>query len=69
LISRWTDKVFICFDADDTGICKAKDAESKFRNHKFSTKIVLLPEGDPDEFVLKHGKQKFLDLLRMKDER
>lgn len=63
LISRWTDKAYICFDADETGINKAREMERKFLQSEFSTKIVKLPEGDPDEFVLKYGKQKFLDLL------
>lgn len=70
ILSRYAQKVYVVFDADDAG----KKAQSKAQKYleeiytedeKIQVVVVDLPDGeDPASFMLKYGKDAFIALLR-----
>lgn len=64
LIRRNTQSVTICYDSDNAGIEAAYRAANLLTEAGLQVRIALLSEGlDPDDFINKHGKAKFNDLL------
>jgi len=62
LIKRYTGAVAVTFDTDAGGKAALERSMSLFLEKGLRAKAVVLPDGkDPDEFVLKHGKEAFLD--------
>jgi len=53
ILSRYTESITLCFDADDAGIAAASRAVDLISAEGLSAKLVVLPEGvkDPDELV------------------
>jgi DNA primase len=53
VLSRYTESITLCFDADGAGIAAASRAVDLISAEGLSTKLVVLPEGvkDPDELV------------------
>ena len=63
-IKRYTDEIILVFDGDEAGIKASLRSVDLFVNSNFYVKIVLIPEKlDPDEYVQKYGKDKFLELV------
>lgn len=72
LLSRYTDKVYVVFDNDDAGK-KAFEQLDKYAKRDVELIPVFLPDSispsgeivkeDPDSFVRKYGKDKFLNIL------
>lgn len=63
-IKRYTDEIILVFDGDDAGIKASLRSVDLFVNSSVYVKIVLIPEKlDPDEYLKKYGKEKFLDLI------
>ena len=70
ILSRYAQKVYVVFDADDAGK-KAKLKAQKYleeiysKESKIQVVIVDLPEGeDPASYMIKYGKDAFIALLR-----
>lgn len=64
LLSRYTKKVYICFDSDEAGQKATARAIRIFEEVGLESAIVSIPgEKDPDDFVRQNGKDKFLALL------
>ena len=64
LISRYTKEIVIIMDADAAGQKAVKRAFETLKNSGLNVKVVSVPEGkDPDEFIKKHGADKFKYLL------
>ncbi len=64
LIARYTNEVYICFDADEAGQKAIEKAIDIFAGTGMNVKIVLIPDGkDPDEFIKKNSPAKFQKLL------
>lgn len=64
LIARYTNEVYICFDADEAGQKAIEKAIDIFAGTGMNVKIVLIPDGkDPDEFIQKNSPAKFQKLL------
>ncbi|MBU0846995.1 toprim domain-containing protein [Patescibacteria group bacterium] len=67
LLARYVSKVYVVYDPDDAGV-RARTKVEKVLNDidpELKVIIVKLPGGeDPASFVLKYGREKFLDLLR-----
>ncbi len=64
LLSRYTKKVYICYDSDEAGQKATERAIRIFAEVGLETAIVTIPGSkDPDEFVRNNGKDKFLELL------
>lgn len=64
ILKRFSDKIIISFDPDVGGIEGTKRALEIAEKYNFEIKILILPESiDPDEYVIKYGKDNFLKIL------
>lgn len=64
LISRVAEKVVLIFDPDEAGVRAALRAAPLFIEKEISAEVVSLPLGeDPDLFIRKHGKERFLQKM------
>lgn len=64
LISRYADRVTLCYDSDDAGKKATDKALLLFSETGVKTKVVNLPENtDPFDVIKKHGKERFRALL------
>lgn len=65
LINRLSKNIILCFDGDDAGLKATKSAINEFQKFGINPKIVRLPDGlDPDDYIRKFGKDKFLEQLK-----
>ncbi len=64
LLTRLSNHIIICLDGDGPGKNAAKKIGENLFNMGIEVKIITIPnEEDPDSFILKNGKEKFLSLL------
>lgn len=64
LISRYTKKVILAYDADEAGQKALNKASNLFRMTDVKVKIPTLTGGkDPDEIIKKYGRDKFKGML------
>ncbi len=62
MLRRYSDKAVLVFDADTAGQKSSEKNLDIFIEEDFDVNIVLLPEGyDPYDFIIKRGKQRFLE--------
>lgn len=62
VLKKYTTSAVICYDGDKAGIQASKKAIELFKRAGMSVHLVLLPDGmDPDEFILKQGKEAYVD--------
>ncbi len=60
LLKKMANNIILCFDGDKAGLEATIKAIEIFKELDVSPKIVRLPEDlDPDEYILKYGKEKF----------
>ncbi len=63
LLSRYTKNILVLFDADPAGQKAAERSIEVLLKQDFAVKILTLPDGeDPDSYVTKYGKEKFLEI-------
>ena len=61
ILKKYTNHAIICYDGDKAGIKASQKAIQIFKQAGMQVHLVLLPNGmDPDEFVLKNGKEAYL---------
>ncbi|HJO92191.1 MAG TPA: DNA primase [Victivallales bacterium] len=64
ILKRYTDKIYICFDADTAGINATLKAIDILLEHEFDIKIVKLPDKqDPDSIFNKFGKETLVGFI------
>ena len=64
LIRKLARDVILCFDGDKAGAHATESCINLLLEYNITPKVVRLPENlDPDEFILKYGKDKFIDML------
>ena len=64
-LKRFTDKVVVCFDGDGAGIKATLRSLEILVGVGLNVYVASLPAGvDPDEFVLKYGKESYEDLIK-----
>jgi len=64
LIRRYCESVILMFDSDNAGTDAAKRAIEMLLDSDVSINVAGLPEGiDPDEYLLKEGREKFLKFI------
>lgn len=64
LLTRLSNHITICLDGDEPGKNAARKVGESLFNMGIEVKIITLPnEDDPDSFIMKNGKEKFLSLL------
>ena len=69
LISRYADNVVLLFDPDEAGKTATQRALDIFSGTDIPVKIATLPdELDPDEYLLKYGKEKFDKFIEEKSQ-
>lgn len=66
LLARYVKKVYVVFDADDAGRKAQLKAQKFLEDADPQLKVILvcLPEGDPASFLLKYGRETFIQTLR-----
>ncbi len=68
ILKRYTQKIFVVFDADNAGIKAAERGVNILTVAGLEVKICVLPQGeDPDSFVTKNGATAFNDALSKSD--
>ena len=64
LIRKLARDVILCFDGDDAGAKATESCINLLLEYNITPKVVRLPENlDPDEFILKYGKDKFISMI------
>ena len=64
LLSRYTKRVLLCYDADSAGIKAALRGVDVLRDAGLEVRVLHVDDGkDPDEYVRKHGKDDFIKLV------
>lgn len=64
LLSRYTKKVNICYDADEAGQKAAQRAIAMLGEVGLDVGVIRIPEAkDPDEYIKKFGKEKFASII------
>lgn len=69
ILKRFSGKIIISFDPDVGGIEGTKRALEIAEKNNFEIKILTLPENlDPDEYVIKYGKDNLIKLISNSDD-
>ena len=64
LIKRLSNNIILCLDGDTPGVNAMLSIGDTLFTHGIEVKVVVLPdEEDPDSFILKYGKDRFLGLI------
>lgn len=64
LIRKLARDVILCFDGDEAGAKATESCINLLLEYNITPKVVRLPENlDPDEFILKYGKDKFINMI------
>lgn len=64
LLARYTKEIVLTLDADTAGQKAVKRALETLKNSNINARVLVLPDGkDPDEFIKKHGANRFKALL------
>lgn len=64
LLKRYTEQVYLCFDADQAGYKAMINAFKILAPHGLQVKIVSMPKGeDPDSFIKSKGIESFSSLI------
>ena len=62
LLRKMTDNIILCFDGDQAGEEATTGAIEVLKEINVTPKVIRLEENlDPDEYILKYGKDKFID--------
>ena len=64
LLKRLSNNIILCLDGDDPGVNAAINLGEMLLERGTEVKVVVLPDNDdPDTFIMKHGKERFIGLL------
>lgn len=64
LIKRLSNNIILCLDGDGPGVKAATSIGEELLSQGVEVKVVMLPDDDdPDSFILKHGKDRFIGLI------
>lgn len=64
LIKRMAKEIILCFDGDEAGAKATKSCIDEFLKMDVTPKVVRLEDNlDPDEYILKYGKDRFIRKL------
>lgn len=63
ILKKTTNTIILCFDGDEAGKNATIRAIPLLEEAKFDIKIVRLEEKDPDEFIVKRGKDAFISKI------
>lgn len=64
LIKRLSNNIILCLDGDDPGVKAMLSIGEHLLDEGVEVKVVVLPDNDdPDSFILKHDKDRFIGLV------
>ena len=64
LIKKLSNEVILCYDGDEAGKKATILNGEQFLKSNINPKVISLPEKlDPDDYIIKYGKEKFQDLV------
>lgn len=64
LIKRLSNNIILCLDGDDPGVKATLSIGEHLLDQGVEVRVVVLPDNDdPDSFILKNGKERFLGLI------
>ena len=64
LIKRLSNNIILCLDGDGPGVKAATSIGEELLRGGVEVKVVILPDNDdPDSFILKHGKDRFIGMI------
>lgn len=64
LIKRLSNNIILCLDGDDPGVKAMLSIGEHLLDQGVEVRVVVLPDNDdPDSFILKNGKERFLGLI------
>lgn len=63
LMKRFAGRAILVYDADAAGMAASERAMALFDEVELPVRVVVLPSGDPDEFLRTHGAEAFRRLL------
>ncbi|NOH15709.1 DNA primase [Clostridium cochlearium] len=64
LLKRYCNKVIISYDADLAGQKATQRGLDVLKSQALDVRVIMMPKGeDPDDFIKKHGKEAFLELI------
>ncbi len=64
LIKRLSNNIILCLDGDDPGVKAMLSIGEHLLDQGVEVRVVVLPDNDdPDSFILKNGKERFLALI------
>lgn len=64
LIKRLSNNIILCLDGDDPGVKAMLSIGEHLLDEGVEVKVVVLPDNDdPDSFILKYGKERFIGLV------
>ena len=67
LLKRYAKNIVLCYDSDNAGINAALRGIDVLREAGLDVRVLNVDDGkDPDEYIKKHGKDAFLDLMNRK---
>lgn len=65
LLKRYTENIILCFDSDSAGQMAIVRASLILKSLGFNIRVLILDGAkDPDEYLKKFGKEKFLEAIR-----
>lgn len=64
LLKRLSNNIILCLDGDGPGVHAAMSIGDTLLEQGIEVKVIALPDNDdPDTFILKHGKDRFIGLI------
>ncbi len=63
ILKKITNNIILCFDGDEAGKEATIRAIPLLESENINTKIIRLEEKDPDEFIIKRGKEEFINKI------
>lgn len=64
ILKKITNNIILCFDGDEAGKEATVRAIPLLEEENINIKIIRLEEKDPDEFIIKRGKDAFLEKIK-----
>lgn len=64
ILKKITNQVILCFDGDEAGMNATIRAIPLLESDGLTVKVIRLEEKDPDEFIIKRGKEAFLEKVK-----
>ena len=62
-LKKITNNIILCFDGDEAGKIATERAIPLLESENLNVKIIRLEEKDPDEFIIKRGKDAFIEKI------